>query len=338
MARTKRLIRSFSRLLFPIIVLIVLAAVAAAIFLNYSASNPPRVAYLVTPEKYGRLSTRAAQVTEETWSNADGSATARGWLLRGTPGSPAVVLLHRYGADRSWVLDLGVKINEATNFTVLMPDLRGHGENPPVKATTLGGCEAEDVLAAIEFLKSLRTVDRTAPLVGQNFGVYGVELGGYSALVAASKNENIKALALDSVPLSSDDLLSKVIEKRFPVVSSVTSNLAAAGSYAYHFSGCYSHQSLCSAAKLIENRKFLLLSGADVPNYQDSTRQLASCLPDSVETETKLDLPTSGYGINNASLEQAAAYDQRVIEFFRQSLGGGEMIMENSESQENSSN
>jgi hypothetical protein len=32
-------------------------------------------------------------------------------------------------------------------------------------------------------------------------------------------------------------------------------------------------------------------------------------------------LNPSGYGITNASLEQSGAYDQRVIEFFKSSLG-----------------
>lgn len=333
MARTKRLIRSFYRLFLPVIVLIILAFVAAAAFLNYSAENPQRVAYLVTPEKYGRLSTRAAQVTDESWSNADGTQ-ARGWLLRGTPGSPSVILLHRYGADRSWVLDLGVKLNEATNYTILMPDLRGHGEQPLVNKTTLGGCEAEDVASAIEFLRGLKTADRTASLVGQDFGIYGVELGSYAGLVAASKNENIKALVLDSVPMSSNELLSKVIEKKFSVASTLTTNLAVAGSYGYHFNGCFSHGSLCGVAKSINNRKILLLSGGDVPKYQDSTRELASCFPDTVELQSVLDLPTSGYGINNSSIEQAAAYDQRVIEFFKQAMGYVEVMpTENTEPQ-----
>lgn len=319
MARTKRLVRSFYRLLFPIIILICLAVVASAILLNYSASNPQRSAYLVTPEKYGRLSTRAAQVTEETWSNAD-NTQARGWLLRGTPHSPAVVLLHRYGTDRSWLLDLGVKINEATNYTVLMPDMRGHGENPLVNRSTLGGCETEDVLAAIEFLRGLKNDDRSAALVGKDFGVYGVELGAFAGLIAASKDENIKALALDSVPASSNQLLSSVIAKRYSVVSGFTSSIAVAGSYVYNLNSC-SIPSLCGAAKSVTDRKILMLSGSDVPQLQDSTRQVENCFPDSVQFESILDLPTSGYGINNAPITQAAAYDQRVIEFFRQALG-----------------
>src|SRR5687768_14351620 len=173
MASIRRLFRSFFRLFFPVVTLSVLALVAASVWLVYKTAQPPKTTYMVTPDKYGRLSARAAQVTEETWSNMDGTQ-ARGWLLRGAENAPAVVFLHSYGADRSHVLDLGVKLNEATDFTILMPDLRGHGENPPVVKTTFGGCETEDSLAAIKFLRTLKSGNNT-PLVGQNIGIYGVE-------------------------------------------------------------------------------------------------------------------------------------------------------------------
>ncbi len=151
MAKTKRLIRSFYRLLFPVVLLVVAALITASIFLTRDISSPSHNTYLLTPEKYGRLSARGAQVTDETWANTDGT-TARGWLLRGAKDAPAVILLHAYGADRSYVLNLGVKISEATNFTVLMPDLRGHGVNPNVKSSTFGGSEATDTISAIEYL------------------------------------------------------------------------------------------------------------------------------------------------------------------------------------------
>ena len=56
MAKTKRLFKSFSRLLLPVIVLLVLAVVAASVWLVHTTSNPPKSGYLVTPEKYGQLS------------------------------------------------------------------------------------------------------------------------------------------------------------------------------------------------------------------------------------------------------------------------------------------
>jgi pimeloyl-ACP methyl ester carboxylesterase len=325
MASTKRLLRSFYRLFLPTIVLVLLATIAGSVWLVHEAAHPQKAPYLMTPDKYGRLSTRAAQVTDETWANQDGT-TARGWLLRGAENAPAVILLHRYGADRSWVLDLGVKLNEATNFTVLLPDARGHGESPLVTRTSLGGCETEDLRAAINFLRGLKNDATSNLLVGKELGVYGVELGAFSALIAASKEEGIRALALDSVPLSSNEMLESAIDKRYPFGSSFTSKIAAGGTYLYYFSGCYTHESVCNIAKELTNRKVLLLAGTDAPQYQTSTKEIQYCLPNSVEIESNLNLLYSGYGINSASLEQTAAYDQKIIEFFKRSLGGVQSV------------
>lgn len=319
MASIRRLFKSFYRLFLPVVILFVLALVAASVFLVYKTSEPPRAAYLVTPEKYGQLSARAAQVTDETWTNLDGSQ-ARGWLLRGAENAPAVVLLHSYGADRSHLLNLGVKLNEATDFTVLMPDLRGHGENPPVIKTTFGGCETEDALAAIKFLRELKSGAGAAPLVGQNIGIYGVELGAIVGLFTASKDESVKAVALDSVPYKSDSLLSAAVERRFPFAGFITGKLAQNGAYLFFAGGCYNRSPVCETAKTLANRNILLLAGSDAPEFQDSTNKAAKCFPNSSRIETKTDLNPSGYRMNNASLEQSSSYDLKIIDFFKRSL------------------
>lgn len=318
MGKTKRLFKSFSRLLLPVVFLIVSAIMGSAVWLVHKTAEPPKAAYLVTPEKYGQLSARAAQVTAETWGNKDGT-NGRGWLLKGAENAPAVILLHRYGADRSHVLNLGVKLSEATNFTVLMPDQRGHGENPMEKHSTFGGCEAEDVAAAIEFLRGLKTQTQ-APLVGKNVGVYGVELGALAAIRAASNDPTIKTLVVDSVPFDSDHLLASSLGKRFPFMSNVTSEFAKYGTYFYYFDGCYKRDPLCAAAKAADNRQVLLLAGADAPQFQESTQKISNCFPNTTKTETKTDLSPSGFNVINASLEQTEVYDQRVIEFFRANL------------------
>ncbi len=318
MSQTKRLFKSVFRLVFPVIVLAVVAVMVAAVLLVYTVSSPPQAVYLVTPEKYGQFSTRGARVTDETWANRDGS-TSRGWLLKGVENAPAVVLLHRYGADRSHVLDLAVKLNEATNFTVLMPDERGHGINPSVSQSSFGGCEGDDALAAVEFLRGLKS-DNQSNLVGQNIGFYGVEMGALSALAAAAKDPNVKALALDSVPPTSDDVLASAVEKRFPFASSVTSKIANIGTPLYFYNGCYRRDAACDLAKSVANRQVLLLAGVDATNLQDSTTKLNRCFPNATKVESKTDLNPSGYNMMNASLEQSAAYDQRVIEFFKTAL------------------
>lgn len=319
MAKTKRLIRSLYRLFLPVIILSVVAIMSAAVWLVHTTSHPTQSAYLVTPEKYGRFSTRGAKITEETWTNKDGTS-ARGWLLRGWENAPAVILLHRYGADRSHVLDLGVKINEATNYTILMPDQRGHGANPSVKYTSFGGCEADDATSSIEFLRGLKTKDEKT-LVGEGVGFYGVEMGAIAALSAASKDENIKAIVLDSVLLSSDDLLGSAMESRFPFASSITSKIASLGTYPYYYEGCYQKQSLCDVAKSVNNRQVMLLAGSDSQLFQNSATDLKRCFPTGTAIEMKTDLNPSGYNRTNASTEKSAVYDQRVIEFFSRVLG-----------------
>lgn len=318
MAKTTRLIKTLLGLILPVILLILMAVIGASVWLTYKVAHPQNARYLVTPEKYGQLSSRGSQVTEETWTNPNGT-TSRGWLLRGAENAPGVILFHKYGADRSYDLDLGVKLSESTNFTVLMPDLRAHGENPAVKNTSFGGCEAEDVTGAIDFLKNLKTPNQIA-LVGKEIGIYGVELGAAAALNTVIKDQAAIALVLDSAPRDSDQLLMETVSRRYPFSSRITSRLAKFGTYFYYFDGCYRRETACDTARQIQNRKILLLAGIDEPEYQDSTSKLSKCFPANNKIETKLDLSPSGVNILNASMEQSESYDQRLIDFFRQSL------------------
>jgi pimeloyl-ACP methyl ester carboxylesterase len=319
MAKSIRLLKSFFRLLLPVVVLALLSVAAASVWLVHETSHPDAAQYVVTPQVYGMLSARGAQVTDEKWTNKDGSPS-RGWLLKGGSDAPAVILLHKYGANRSHVLNLGVKLNEATNFTVLMPDQRGHGQDPAVKYTSFGGCEADDAIAAIAFLRGLKTQEGF-PLIGKEIGIYGLEMGSLAAVYAAATDENVKALALDSVPASADSMLASTVEYRFPFGSALTSKFAQLGTRPYFFEGCFKRELTCDMAKALSGRKILLLGGLDAPKFQESTSKLSKCFPSNSSVEAKTDLSPSGFSIITASLELSESYDQRVIDFFRQSLG-----------------
>jgi pimeloyl-ACP methyl ester carboxylesterase len=302
----------------PALCLVAVVLAGGAVWLNYASARPATAQYLVTPEKYAQLSTRASQITNETWSNRDGSQS-RGWLLRGTEGNPAVILLHKYGADRSYMLNLGVKLNESTNFTIMMPDLRGHGEQPPVENTSFGGCEAEDTEAAIAYLRSLKNENDIA-IVGPSIGIYGIEMGAIAALKAASTDPTVKALVLDSVPYGSDGVLYNAVAQKYPFGSTASSRLAGVGSYMYYFDGCYVRDSSCDVARKLDGRRVLLLSGIDTPDLQTSTGKLTKCFPGGTSVDSKLDLSPAGFRILNASMEQSETYDRRVIDFFAAQL------------------
>jgi pimeloyl-ACP methyl ester carboxylesterase len=309
----KRLIKS----LLPIALVIVLAVVGVLSFVVYCVSRPTRRPYVVTPEAFSRISGRAIKVTDETWSTSDGR-NARGWLLKGGEGAPAVVLLHRYGGDRSWLFNLGVKINEATNFTILWPDLRGHGENPLIRSTSLGVRDGDDLLAAIRYLRGLKTEGQKT-LVGESLGVYGVELGAYSALKAARNEPQIKVLVLDSVVTSPDELLHTAVASCVGLDSGVVQVFSRVAMKAYMLGG-YEDTNACEFASAIRDPKVMLLSGSDAGALKDSTAALQKCFPNAANVDVRTDLPLSGFGLPSVTGEQGEAYDRVVIEFFARNL------------------
>jgi pimeloyl-ACP methyl ester carboxylesterase len=309
----KRLIKSF----LPIVLVIVLAVVGALSFIVYCVSRPTKRPYVVTPESFSRISGRALKVTDETWTNLDGRR-ARGWLLKGAEGAPAVVLLHRYGGDRSWLFNLGVKINEATNFTILWPDLRGHGENPLINWTSVGAKEADDLVAAFKYLRGLKSENQKT-LVGESLGVYGVELGAYSALKAARTEKQIKVLVLDSVVNSPNELLSSAVSTCVGMDNSFIQAFSRLAMRLYLL-GAYDDTNACDFARSVRDARVLLLTGADAGNLRAQTASLQSCFPTPANVETRSDLPLSGYSLPSATGEQGEAYDRIVIEYFDRNL------------------
>lgn len=309
----RRLVKAF----LPIFFVILLAIGGVMAWLVHGATRPTRNAYLVTPQTFSQVTGPILNAKDETWTNSDGTR-ARGWLIRGVEGSPAVLLLHRYGTDRSWLLNFAVKLHETTNFTVLWPDLRGHGENPPVNWTLFGAMEGDDAAAAIGYLKSLKTADGK-PQVGGPIGVYGVEMGAYVALDAASRSPDVRALALDSVPSSPDDVVASAVNARTSTNSRVFRRLGLWGVKLYSL-GKYRGTPSCELAQSSSNRRVLLLAGESSDPLRASTSALANCFPRNSSVDVKLGLPLTGFNLPASTGEQEEAYDRPVIDFFDKAL------------------
>ena len=319
MAIQRRFGKKLFRLLLPILLVLIVALVITLVWIVYGITSPPRRSYLVTPQTFSTISAtgRALKVTEETWQNRDGTA-ARGWLLRGAEGAPAVVFLHRYGGDRSLLLNLGMKVNEATNCTILWPDLRGHGLNPSVKWTSFGSREGDDVLAALDFLRNLKGENQNQ-LIGDRVGVYGVELGAYAALRAASKDPSIQVLALDSVPRNQNELVEIAVRRHVRMSSSVLVVPARLATRLY-FLRLYDNKTSCDLVGAMGARRVLLLAGEDDNYLRESTKSLIPCFPDPTTLETRTDLRLSGLTLPSATGEQGEGYDRPVIDFFVKNL------------------
>lgn len=319
MAHRRRLGRKLFKFFLPIALVVAGAIGFVMVWIVYGVTRPPRRSYLVTPQAFKEFSGSGPvlRATDETWSNHDGTR-ARGWLLRGAEGGPAMIILHRYGADRSWLFNLGVKIHEQANFTVLWPDLRGHGLNPLVSWTSFGAREGDDVLAALDFLRTIKTNNRRL-LVGDQIGLYGVELGAYAALRAASREKSVHALVLDSVPRSPDELLQAAVSNDLGVDNRFLQYLARAGTHIYLL-GHYHNTPSCEMAASVRDQRVLLLGGEDAGYLRASTAALARCFPSPTKLEVNTELQLTGLSLPFATGEQGEGYDRRVIEFFDRML------------------
>ena len=297
----------------PIVLIVFVAFSSVTIWVVHGITRPPRAPYLVTPQTFtiGPI----LKASDVTWANHDGTQ-ARGWLIRGDEGAPAVILLHRYGADRSWLLNMAVKLNESTGFTVLWPDLRGHGVNPPVSWSLLGAIEGDDITAAIDYLHTLKT-PAEKPQVGP-IGIYGVELGAYAALDAAKRYPEVRALALDSVPGSPDEMVRAVVSRDQGLFAGARQAVGRLGMRIYAW-GKYPNTASCDLARSLRNARVLLLAGDASDPWSAQTLALQACFSGGT-VEPKKDLPLTGTNIAAATGEQEEAYDRPVIEFFNKSL------------------
>jgi pimeloyl-ACP methyl ester carboxylesterase len=315
MSDGQRIARRLAKAFLPILLVILAAIVSVAIWLVHTITRPPRAPYLLTPQTFTKVSGAILKVTDVTWPNHDGTQ-ARGWLARGDEGAPGIILLHPYGADRSWLLNLAIKLNETTHFTVLWPDLRGHGENPAVNWSLFGSVEGDDAAAALEYLRDIKGPSGK-PQINGRVGIYGIELGAYAALSAARGKPEVRALALDSAPASPDDLISAITNSRTGTNISALQKLAGWGVRVYG-AGKYHGTPSCELASSLRDVRVLLLAGGQGDRWLQSTSDLARCF--GTAGELKKELPVTGMTLLAATSEQEEAYDRPVIEFFDKAL------------------
>jgi fermentation-respiration switch protein FrsA (DUF1100 family) len=118
-----------------------------------------------------------------------------GWFFRAadaTPESPrpVIVLGHGIWTGRRECLPLALRF-QAAGYNVLAFDFRAHGLSDG-RFTSVGHHETNDVLGAIDYVKSRPEVDPV------RIGVIGFSMGAAASIQAAARNNDIAALVADS--------------------------------------------------------------------------------------------------------------------------------------------
>src|SRR5580658_2967656 len=175
-----RIAKAFSGLL-ALLLFAVISVSTISGFLLYQILRPAR-----TPASFD-LSVMMGHPATFSFPVA-GGATRDGWIFPGLRGSPTVIVCHGYQSQRADVLTLVTALQDH-QFNVFLFDFAGHGTS--LGLTTLGYRETDELRAAVQALSTRDDVDP------QNFGLWGVDMGGYAALEVAETDPRIKALAVD---------------------------------------------------------------------------------------------------------------------------------------------
>lgn len=146
-----------------------------------------------TPQTYGM------DYEEITLRTPQDNLTIAGWYIpalgdRSDSSSPAIVMVHGWNSSRNVAfgghfLELAQALQQA-GFSVLMIDLRGHGQSAEAHSTS-GEYERREVLAAVDFL-----LGRGHP--PGKIGLLGVSMGGSAAIGVAARNAAVGAVVVDS--------------------------------------------------------------------------------------------------------------------------------------------
>lgn len=158
------------------------AAAAVAALSAYGASQiigPPRCDHRDDPAVWG------LPCEEVRFAAPDGIHLVA-WLARAGQSGPAIIVVHGHGGNRHTSLAYASFLYP--RFTLLLPDLRGHGESDG-RHTSVGHLERRDIIGAAQYLRDLGY----GPI-----GVFGISMGGAVAILAAAESDALDAVAADS--------------------------------------------------------------------------------------------------------------------------------------------
>jgi alpha/beta superfamily hydrolase len=133
-----------------------------------------------------------------------GEGPREGWFFPGLKSAPAVILCPPYEASRGELLTLATALQEQ-QYNVFAFDFSAHGTAGG--RSTLGFLEVAELRAAVDAVANRGDVDVN------RFGLWGVNMGAYVALVEASSDHRIRAIAADSPYDHPKDMVALLVSR-----------------------------------------------------------------------------------------------------------------------------
>jgi uncharacterized protein len=303
----KRTILTVAKFIVPTVLIFLVVSTLLTGYTIHSITHPVRIGRAATPEDYTKLGIWLPK-SDETWS-LKGEGQGSGWLLRSSTGAPAIILSHSYGQNQADLLSLGVALQRA-GYHVLLYDLRGHGESK-VEITSLGEYESDDILSAIAHIKTLKDNDGKQLVDNERVGLYGVSIGGYASLIAASKDPSIKAVVVDAVYPQVPRYFQIKHRDTFGLSNSLIESISNFG-MGFYIPSKYGKSSAIDSVKNFTDIKQLYILGKDAGELLSTTSDIYNQASGQKET---VEVPHSR--INILYKNDQDVYDPVVVDFFR---------------------
>jgi len=270
----------------------------AGAFLTYRVLTTHSETDTVTPTSYLMSNYISLDFTDRV------GGVHEGWLLLGSRGAPTIILCHGYGANRSDMLPLGTILRDV-HYNVYLFNFSGPKARE--NSSNLGPRQAEDLMQAIE------TVTQQAEVNPHRVGLFGTNVGGYAALVAAMRSPKVKALAVDTIYNAPERMFEVQIDQAlggstplFRYIADVEFHLFTWGANPYPIRG--------NLSKLQDIPK-LFISGRDFVVMAEETEELYNAAPQPKQLRV---LDHSQASLATAS--EKKEYESQVVDFFSQNL------------------
>ena len=172
---------------------------------GYSAwalSRAKRFPLVATPATFG------LPYSDVSFTSMEDGVPLKGWFIPAAGSQRVVIIVHGKDGNRAKKPESAeLPVARALvrgGFSVLMFDLRGHGESGGDRFS-LGEYEERDVRGAVAYVRS-------RGFAGGAIGVLGFSMGGAAAILAASRAPEVGAVVADSAFASAREM----VDKEFP--------------------------------------------------------------------------------------------------------------------------
>jgi uncharacterized protein len=182
----------------------ILIILSISTYVSWKLTHPKREKHNTTPQDFD------LSYEDVVFQSRKDKLNLKGWLIRAAASQYTITFSHGYGKDR--LHDNIPALALAKDFVqhgynVLLFDYRNSGESEG-NLTSMGQYEIDDLLGALDFIKSQGDI-------GEHVGVIGFSMGAATALMAAARDEGFEVAIADS---SFADLTT-YLEENLPVWS-----------------------------------------------------------------------------------------------------------------------